>query len=146
MVWALLAILGVPIWLIVGALAVLLFNRRRVKRLPGAFACKLRPLNADPSPAGKFSRVSSVGLWAHDVLAVQRGLGLIRTRLLPAASVEGPHPVAADTIKGLGESVQSIVITLDDGSQVEVAGNAEATALLVGPLPIEIAATPSPTG
>jgi hypothetical protein len=146
MVWALLAILGVPIWLIVGALAVLLFNRRRIKRLPGTFACKLRPLNADASPGGKFSRVGSVGCWAHDVLAVQQGLGLVRTRLLPAASVEGPTPVAADTIKGLGESVLSIIVTLDDGSKVEVAGNAAASALLVGPPQIEIVATPSPTG
>ena len=47
MIWILLAALGVPIWLVVGGLLAALWNRRRVRRTPDAFPCKLRTLSAD---------------------------------------------------------------------------------------------------
>ncbi len=42
MVWITLARLGVPIWLMIGALALVLRNRNHVKYQPGVFAAKLR--------------------------------------------------------------------------------------------------------
>ena len=51
MIWVLLAALGVPIWLVVGGLVSALWNRRRVRRTPDAFPCKLRILSAEDEPA-----------------------------------------------------------------------------------------------
>jgi len=51
MIWALLAILGVPIWLIVGALIGGNMARRRFINTPGVFPLRVRPL---PSEDGKW--------------------------------------------------------------------------------------------
>jgi hypothetical protein len=48
-IWALLALLGMGMWLVVGMLAAAFWSRRRFKRVPGVFRCKLRVTNGDVS-------------------------------------------------------------------------------------------------
>jgi len=90
MIWALLAILGVPIWLIVGALGGAVWSRRRFRSQPGVFPIMVRTEGKDSWP-----RVVSHGRLIRDILVVNRGLALVRTELYPIVDVrplEGPVP------------------------------------------------------
>lgn len=82
MIWALLAILGVPIWLIVGALAGALLSRRRFKAQPGVFRLKEREVDNE-----KWPRRTAYGRMVHDVLVLNKGLAMVRTSLRGIRSV-----------------------------------------------------------
>jgi hypothetical protein len=131
MIWVLLAALGVPIWLVVGGLLAALWNRRRVRRLPDVFPCKLRTLSADDT-YGRWSRGTACGRWVHDVLLVHEGLALGRTVPLPVRDIRGSltRPVG---VKLRGGELASIELSLDGGSTVEVAALASSAHLLSGP-------------
>jgi hypothetical protein len=125
-IWALLAILGVPIWLVVGALAGSLSHRRRFAHQPGAFTCRVR------TGEGKWGRTTSHALWIHDELLAAGGLARLRIKPLAIAErVEGPH--ACDTHFRGSDSSVSITLRTDDGVQVQVAAPETAAALLPGP-------------
>jgi hypothetical protein len=125
-----LATIGVPIWLVVGMLALAFWSRRQFQKAPGVFPCRVREVLGSGEEAG-WGRPESYGRWVHDVLLLHSGLALIRYRALPVASVEKPIASAEGT-RFKGDAV-SIQLRLDDGSVVEVAGPAEARQLLVGP-------------
>ena len=141
MIWIVLAALGVPIWLVVGGLAGALWSRRRFRRAPGVFACKVRSVSgADGS--GKWEGGSVYARWVHDVLLVHRGLALVRFEALPVRVVER----AIKTIQGVkvkGEDGVSIRLSLDDGSVVEIASSDASASLLSGPF---LAAWAMPVG
>ena len=127
---AFLAVLGVPLWLVVGVLLLAVWSRRHFQKAPGAFPCRVREVpGAGEQPA--WGRAKSQGRWVHDVLLLHSGLALIRYRALPVAGVGKPAAPAEDT-RFKGDAV-SIQLRLDDGSVVEVAAPAEARQLLVGP-------------
>jgi len=74
MIWALLAILGVPIWLVVGGLILTLLNRRRFKKQPDVFRMKFRA-----EEDSKWPRQAAYARWIHDVLLINKGIGLVPT-------------------------------------------------------------------
>jgi hypothetical protein len=82
MIWALLALLGVPIWLIVGALGGALLARQRFRSQPEVFRMVARTAGDDSWP-----RATSYGRLVRDVLVVNRGLALVRTELFPIVDV-----------------------------------------------------------
>ena len=113
MIWALLAALGVPIWLIVGILLGAWLSRRRFKQMPWVFAIAVRAEGAE-----KWPRSPSYGRVVRDVLVLNRGAALLRTEISAIDAVteleigDGPkRPPAA-----VGR-----LIKLDDGSRREVA-------------------------
>lgn len=113
MIWALLAILGVPIWLVVGALTGALLLRRRNRSRPGVVRMKLRPVDADRWP-----RRASYGRLVRDVLVLHTGLALLRSDVQGVAEAFeradlGPVPPFA-----LPRVSQ---LTFDDGSTVLLA-------------------------
>ena len=94
MIWALLAILGVPIWLVAGGLGAAVWSRRRFRAQPGVFRIAVRSAGADSWP-----RVASYGRLIRDVFVVNRGLALVRTELFPILDVQGldgPLPAKMD--------------------------------------------------
>jgi hypothetical protein len=126
MIWALLAILGVPIWLVVGALAGSLLHRRRFAQRPGVFTCRVW------TDAGRWGRTTRHALWIHDVLLMAGGLARVRIEALGIAGlVEGPHDCDA-RFRG-SESSVAITVRTDDGAQVQVAAPRSAAGLLQGP-------------
>jgi hypothetical protein len=143
MVWILLAALGVPVWLVVGALAAGLWSRRTFKDAPGVFPAKLRLAPAGASGAeASWPRASVHARWAHDVLLVHRGIARARYRALPVADVSGPPlPLGPDEVKGLGTSPVVFTLHLDDGSTAEVAARTEDRDALVGPYAAALATT-----
>ncbi len=116
MIWALLAVLGVPIWLVVGALCAVLWSRRSFSRQPGAFRAKLRPASD-----GSWPRRSVYARVVHDVLVVNSGLALVRTSIhgvRTATVVDNPDPVA-----GLTDPVV-LALTFDSGQPALLATEA----------------------
>lgn len=113
MILALLALLGIPIWFIVGGLVGIGLSRRAFKQQPDVFEIAVRAENAN-----KWPRRPSYGRLVRDVLVLNRGAALLRTEINAVDAVspldigDGPKkPVAA-----VGR-----LITLDDGSRRELA-------------------------
>jgi hypothetical protein len=131
-IWILLATLGVPLWLIVGALGGALWSRRKFQHAPGVFPCKVR-ISSEPEGPGKWTRSTAHARWVHDVLLVHVGLALVRFRAHPVAAVDAPLAPTSDVkLKG-GDDVVSVSLRLDDGSVVEIAGLRSAAGMLLGP-------------
>ncbi len=135
MIWAILALLGVPIWLVVGGLAAALWNRSRVKNQDGVFPIKMRRLSGvEPGEGDKWPPVSSYALWVHDVLLVHKGLGLMQMMPLGVAGAEGPIESAdPEEVKRLGENPVLLQFRLDDESVLQLAAPGDALVLAQGP-------------
>jgi len=121
-IWIVLAALGVPIWLVVGALLGATWSRKRFQRAPGVFPCKVRAVSGTDG-SEKWSRSTAYARWVHDVLIVHAGLALVRNRALPVAGVDGPIVTAPD-VKLKGGTTASLRLRLDGGAIVEVAAPA----------------------
>ena len=117
MLWALLAILGVPIWLVVGVLVGVVLSRRNFQREDGVFAFNVRA-----EGASKWPRQVVYGRQVRDVLVTNRGAALVRTEFHAVDDVaglewlNGPPKKPADAVGRL--------VTLADGRRVEVAVSA----------------------
>lgn len=108
MIWALLAILGVPIWLVLGALGGALIHRRRIRSMPGVVRMKIRSVDAD-----RWRRRTSYGRAVHDVLVLHTGLALLRCDIRGVAQAferTDLGPVPPFTLPRVSE------LTFDDGS------------------------------
>ena len=122
--WIALSCLGVPIWLIVGALAALLWKRYHFKKQPGVFPAKLR-LETGSFPGLSDKLAPTFCVWVHDVLLVHKGLGLVSTLPVPVA--------AAEERKHLGDKTMYLRFRLDNGSILQMSGIGENEALAQGP-------------
>lgn len=104
MIWALLALLGIPIWLIAVVLAAALRQRRRLVRRPDTFAFRVRTDRG-------WSRSRGVARWVSDVFIAHRGLALIRSDAQHVTAVDVVGPVA-NRIRGLGEDAVELDLTI----------------------------------
>lgn len=121
MIWAILALLGIPLWLVVGLLLGALLTRRRVTRAPGVFKAKLK-LDSGSIPGLKETWRGAHAVWVHDVLLLFKGFARTRAQPLPVAKVEQlPQPMAAGEVKGLGDRPQAMRLRLDNGAVVTLA-------------------------
>jgi hypothetical protein len=126
-IWALLAILGVPIWLVVGGLTSALLSRRNFRAQDDVFALYFRDHGDDGWP-----RALSWGRYVHNVLIVNHGMALVRTSI---HVVEGAEPFDVETPpKKLTDPV-AWALTLRDGEQVDVAVNASDARILSASMP-----------
>lgn len=116
-----------------------LWARRRLRRSPGVFACRLRPVG--PLVAGRWARQRRHARWVHDVLLVHRGMTLRRCVALPAAAVTGP--TAGMAVRGLGERAVGLRLLLDDGRLFDVAVSEGDAAVATGPFAWRRPATPA---
>ena len=106
MIWALLAILGVPIWLIVGVLLSVWFSRRRFRAQEGVFALSVRP-----------QRTVAYGRCFRGVIVVNRGVALTSTSIhevdaVTELAIHDPPRKPADAVGRL--------VTVEDGSVFEI--------------------------
>jgi hypothetical protein len=121
-----LAVLGVPVWLVAGMLLAGVYSRRRYRQQPGVFACYVRVVDGVPgSLATTWGRRPSYGRWLHDVLLLSRGLALVRFLAIPVATrVAGPEPLDGTPLRGLGTSAVVFTLCTDDATTLEVAVSA----------------------
>ena len=113
MIWALLALVGVPIWLVLGALGGAIISRRRFKAQPGVFVMSIREHGDDGWP-----RVVSYGRYIHNVLLVNSGLALVRTTV---HAVDRLDPLELDGPVHRLDDPRGWTVTLDDGGQHDIA-------------------------
>jgi len=113
MIWALLALIGVPIWLIVGALAAALLSRRRFRAQPGVFRLKERESGHDQWP-----RLTGYGRVVHDVFVTNKGIAMVRTTVRGVRAVTD-HPSGEDVPSF--DHVAIFEVAFDDGSRSLVA-------------------------
>ena len=124
-----LAALGVPLWLVLGALVAGLWSRRTFRRTPGVFAAKVR--RVAPGPSTSWPRRTVYARWVHDVLIVHQGVALVRNRALPVAGLVTTIP--ADDVPGFGARPAVVRLRLDGGEELELAAVADDRHELVGP-------------
>ncbi|MFC2037569.1 hypothetical protein ACFLYD_06350 [Chloroflexota bacterium] len=135
MIWAILAVLGVPIWLVVGGLGTVLWIRSRSKKAPGVFPAKIRLRSGSfEGISEKWTPMPISALWVHDVLLVHKGLALVRTIPLPVAEAVGTVQEANPSeIKRLGEQPALLTFRLDNGAELELATPGDSSSVALGP-------------
>jgi hypothetical protein len=112
-IWALLAILGVPIWLLIGVLVGIGLSRRAFKHQPGVFVLAVRAENGDRWP-----RRPVHARLVRDVLVFNRGLALLRTEVLAIDAVDRID--LTDRPKRPADAVGRLV-ELENGLRLELA-------------------------
>ena len=128
MIWAILALLGVPLWLCALGIFALLFQNRALKRRPGNIPVRvLRP--------GKKRWLKANAIWVSDVFFWRGGLGVWKEGL---GQVTGASSRPADTaeqkkLHRVGPNVVIVTMTLADGGSIGVASQHERRAALLGP-------------
>jgi hypothetical protein len=133
MVAVLLAILGVPLWLVAGMLLGGMYSRHPYRQAPGVFRCRIRRLSHDTEEA-QWGRPLVHARWVHDVLLVSRGLALVWFAAVPvAALLAGPDPAEPATVTKLDPAPVVAWFRLDDGTTVVAAANSEDDVRLLGP-------------
>lgn len=135
MVIAVLSLLGVPMWLLIGWVAAGIWHRRQNQQLPGVFKFKVRMISGsyrhvDDSLKGR----PGAALWAHDIIICEKGLLIPRNlHFKVAEEVQPPQPANPDKIKHLGDAPATMQFRLDHGAVIEVAAPAEAQTMAQGP-------------
>jgi len=114
MVWATPASIGVPIWLVVGALGGAMFSRRHFKAQPDVVPLMFRAVDDDKWPRGL-----AYGRYVHNVLIVNHGLAQIRTAVHVVEHVERLE-LGDTTFKHIDDPI-AFTVRLDDGSEYELA-------------------------
>jgi hypothetical protein len=114
MIWATLAFLGVPIWLVLGALIGAVFSRHHFKSQPGVVPLLVRAAGDD-----KWPRRLAYGRYVHNVFVVHHGLAQIRTSVHVVEHVDRLD-LGNTTFKQLDDPI-AFAIRLDDQSEYEVA-------------------------
>lgn len=115
--------LGIPLWMIIGMLVLVFWNRNRVKKQPGSFPVKVRPEpTSDAEKEPKWPRSAGYTQWVHDVLIVRTGMGLMLTTPYGIVAMEDtPQDADPKEVGGLGDHPKVIRARLDDGSIIQVA-------------------------
>lgn len=114
LVAATLALLGIPVWLLIGGLVGALLSRRNFKAQPDVVPLMFRAAGDDKWPRGL-----AYGRYVHNVLIVNHGLAQIRTAVHVVEHVDRLD-VGGTTFKHLDDPV-AFTVRLDDGSDYELA-------------------------
>lgn len=126
-IWAVLALLGIPLWLIALVLVLSVWQRRAVLIRDDTFRYRIRTDRG-------WSRKRGVARWVSDVLIQYKGLGFIRTdaRQITALEVAGP---IADPVRGLGDGPVEMHLKFADPETktLVVAVSADALTTAQGP-------------
>jgi hypothetical protein len=128
MIWAILAILGVPLWLCAAGILTLLLRNRGLRKRPGNVPVRVHPANKKRWTPGH-------GVWIHDVFAF-RGLPAAWKEALAWASDASAREATEQERKKLhriGDEPVVVTITLREGGTIELATGANHKDELLGP-------------
>jgi len=127
MIWAILLLLGVPLWLCAAAIGVLVLRNRSLRKRAGNVPARLRV-----APDKRWTR--GHGLWVHDVWAFRGSPAAWSEKLVWVTDVTIRKATAdeAKKLRGLGEN-PNVATFAYDGGTLEVAASAAHRAQLIGP-------------
>jgi len=120
---------GIGLVLVVVGPPYALWARRRLRRTPGVFACRLQP--AGLLDGARWPGTKRHAVWVHDVLLVHHGLALGRCEPLGVATATGP--VKGSRVRGLGDRPVHLRLHLDDGRVFDLAVRKADEVSAVGP-------------
>lgn len=126
MIWALLALLGIPIWFIAVVLLAAFRNRNHVRANPDIFEFKHK--KGDGWQRGK-----SFARWVSDVMIVHSGIALIRVDAAQIEDVSVTHTLDPAP-KGLGEQAHEVLIRYSAGKTISFAVSDEYLDAMLGPM------------
>ena len=138
MIWAILAMLGIPLWLCAIGILTLVFQNRRLRKRPGNVPIRvLRP--------GRSRWTFGHGVWVSDVFAWRGSPAAWREDLV---QVSGASLRAADVeerkkLHRVGDQPVIATFELAEGGTLDVATGAEHRSALLGPF-ADVAAMPTP--
>jgi hypothetical protein len=121
MIIALLAILGVSLWVILAFVALMIARRRWLTVQPGAFRCATRAINGDVPRVGGRRWRRGWGRRAQDVLVWDPMPTLVGSSMLQLADVEHSRPAASGEIRRMGDAPLVVEIALQSGARLAVA-------------------------
>jgi hypothetical protein len=121
------ALLGVPVWILLGWLAGGLWHRHEIKQIPDLFKTKVRMVSGTFGHTDDtFPRLAGHAVMAHDILILEKGMLIPRTIVYRITDgVQPPQPADPDKIKGLGDKPVTIQFRLDGGEVIELAAQGE---------------------
>ena len=128
MIWAILAALGVPLWLCAAGIFMLLFNNRRLRKRYGDIPVRVRRPGSKRWTRGHAVWVSDVFAWRGSPAAWKEEL-LEVTGAIPRAT----DPEERKKLHGLGEDPAIVTLTVADGEPVDVAAVHTRDVVLRGP-------------
>ena len=128
MVWAILALIGVPLWICAAGILTLLFRNRALRKRPGNVPVRVHT-------TGKKRWSPGHGVWIHDVFAF-RGLPAAWKEALAwstEAAVRVPNDEERKKLHRIGDEPVIVTLSLADGGTIELAARAEHKETLLGP-------------
>ena len=139
MVWALLAFLGVPLWLCAAGILVLILRSRAIAHRAGDIPVRVL------SP-GKTRWVRGHAIWVSDVFAFRGSPAAWSEQLAQVDAVAPKDPDEAERKKlhRLGPDLAVATLSLAGGGSLEVATDGEHAAALAGPFASPRAAAEAP--
>ena len=121
------ALLGIPVWILLGWFIAGVWHRHEIKQLPGLFKTKVRLVSGTYRHTDEnYPHRAGNAIWAHDVLILEKGMLIPRTLHYEVAeAVQSPQPADPEKVKGLGDSPITMQFRLDEGVVIEVAAQGE---------------------
>ena len=137
MIWAILVVLGVPLWLCAMGILALVHRNRELRKRPGNIPVRVRT-------AGKSRWMPGHAVWVSDVFAYRGSPAAWKEGLFrvtdaserPANAEERKH------LRWIGDEPVIATLTLDDGEstrQIDVAARASEALTLLGPYAARLA-------
>ena len=133
MLFALVAVLGVNLIVIVVLLAVVLTRKRWVSHQPGAVKGAIRVTEGDV-PGLKAKWKQGYGRWVREILIWMNTPLLFRNELVLADALAGEARLAKPgEVRRLGKHPAVVPLAVDGGARIEVAASAAGRERLPGP-------------
>jgi hypothetical protein len=131
LIWAILVMIGVPLWLCAMAIAVLIRRHSLLKKRPGNVTMRWREAGSKRWTLGN-------AVWVHDVIAFRARPAAWTERLewVTTARVRPPSDTEVPKLKRLGDSPVIVELQLADGSVAKVGLAAIDLATVLDPLGI----------
>ena len=128
MIWAVLAFIGVPLWLCAAGIFTLIFRNRALRHRPGNVPVRVHP-------PGKKRWSPGHGVWVHDVFAFRGFPAAWKEALVwpTEAAVRAPTSKERKQLHRIGHDPVVVTLLLAEGGPIEIAARAEAKDNLLGP-------------
>jgi hypothetical protein len=128
MIWAILAMLGVPLWLCAGGILYLILTNRKLRKRRGDV-----PVRVKQPGSTRWKRGHAI--WVSDVFAWRGSPAAWNEELLQVISLRlrSPDDEEAKELHHLGDGFRIASLTSADGATYEVATDTEHGHALLGP-------------
>ena len=135
MLVAILAVLGIPPWVLLLAVLVIIWRRRQqFIKTPGVFPLRLRAVSGDLSGVkSDWPRAKSYAIWVHDVLLVHSGPPLMKTTPFWISNLEIADKDSQSHSEGLGNEPVQFDLQLANGAMLQMAVPQNHISLAQGP-------------